>query len=147
MPSKHEGENITTHEYYRSSEMTDSPTGEGDIVYPSTSQTPLPPSSPSQPTPKKKHVHTTDKEDFVKVELKATPSPSTSDIIMNAQDDDMIQLSNFNRELKDRKLGDKERKKRVIKMKEKLDKERDEKAEKDEAEGQKKYFEGFDGLD
>jgi hypothetical protein len=147
MPSKHIGENTNTREYYRTSEMTDSPTGEGDIDYPSASQTPLPPSSPPRPTPKKKHVHTTDNEDFVEVELKATPSPSTSDIIMNAHLEDTMQLSNFNRELRDRKVGDRERKKRVIEMKEKLEKERDEKAEKDEQEGKKRYLEGFDDLD
>jgi hypothetical protein len=111
-PPKPGKEDITNREYYGTSDAIDAPHEDIETLSsgPPAAQ---PPRSPTLATDRLR-TRETQIDDFLEVSQESTPSPTASDILAKCHIENMVELSNLDRELRGQGVSNAERKKRLL---------------------------------
>ncbi|OAK94077.1 hypothetical protein IQ06DRAFT_311118 [Phaeosphaeriaceae sp. SRC1lsM3a] len=123
MSPKLPGKNTATREYYAPNATTDSASDE-DIEWPDSlpsSQNIKSPSAKTSPSSSSKHPAAGPERGGEMEEKKQTPSPTPSDIVLNADFRDVGALGEENRRMVEEDVGVKERRRRLESLKAELE--------------------------
>lgn len=118
-------ENISNREYYTPSTTNDATDAEVD--FPSSPSSSSKTSVLQENVDRQSFVHTTVMGDLISIsnDRERTPSPTPSDIILRAALLDVAELTALNDELQGRGMGEKERMKELLELRERREKERE----------------------